>query len=98
MVVKLQVVQYSYRTDWEYETGSEEVSLDLELLLQDFMDLSNLGLIERNDSTAMIDIADVNPNNRQLSSIGEKYDELTGLKELESDDLFEIIEGLKKSP
>ena len=71
MVVKLQVVQYSYRTDWEYETGSEEVSLDLELLLQDFMDLSDLGLIERNDSTAMIDIADVNPNIMQLSTIGD---------------------------
>ena len=71
MVVKLHVVQYSYRTDWEYETGSEEVSLDLELLLQDFMDLSDLGLIERNDSTAMIDIADVNPNIMQLSTIGD---------------------------
>jgi len=96
-VINLGLRDSDYRTNGEHETGAERMSLELELLLQDFMDLCNIGLIERKDSTAMIDISDVNPKGMQLSTIGQKYYDLMGLKDIESTDLDEIIENLKKS-
>jgi len=94
-VINLNLRNTDYRTTGEYETGAEDMSLDLKLLLQDFMDLYNIGLIERKDRTAMIDISDVNPNGMQLSTIGQKYYDLMGLKDIESTDLDKIIEYLK---
>jgi len=95
VVINLDLRNTDYRTNGEYEIGSENMSLDLELLLQDFMDLYNIGLIERKDGTAMIDISDINPNGMQLSTIGQKYYDLMGLKGIETADLSEIIDKLK---
>lgn len=90
-VTNLGLKEHSYRT----QGGTKNISLDLELLLQDFMDLYNLGLIERKDDSAMIDISDVKPNGMQLSNIGQKYYYVMELEDIESEELSEMIALLK---
>ena len=74
-----------------YSPGSD---LDLEFLLQDFMDLCSIGVVARSDDTALLDASDVHPKIMELSGIGKLYYQLLGLHELDIDDLEEIFKKL----
>lgn len=83
-----------YRDPYDTSKSAEKMTLELELLLQDFMDLYNAGLVERADGTAMISIFDTIPIEMQLTKIGNRHSELMGLKEIEKQDYKEIIKNL----
>lgn len=71
-----------------YEFGS---NLKLELLLQDFMDLYNIGIVERKDETTMLYFGDVHPSVMGLSNIGNIYFDLLGAKDIAEMEYQEIV-------
>ena len=88
-------IGFSSIRDSDYRDNYDlDQSFELPLLLQDFMDLYNLGIISRSDGTTMLDISDVHPKIMSLTSIGQIYFELLGAQDIPPDDYQKIIHQL----
>ncbi len=61
-----------YRAD-NFGQDMPDLSHDQQFILQDFVHLYNQGLVERRDSTAILDIGDVVPGIMKLTLIGKSY-------------------------
>ena len=71
-----------------------EFNLELEILKQDIFDLSNLGLIDANN-TLMTSNCDIMPGKMELSGIGQELFRILGLNEIEEHELAKLFELLK---
>ncbi len=65
--------------DQDYRDDYDNVSTDLEFILQDFVYLEKQGLIVRGDHTAIIDASDVVPGKMKLSLIGYDFYKILSL-------------------
>jgi hypothetical protein len=63
----------------DYRDDYENVTAEIEFLLQDFIQLDRQGLICRNDDTTMLDTSDVVPGFMKLTLIGQDYFKILNL-------------------
>lgn len=78
----------------DYRDDYETVSVELEFLLQDFIELNRQGLITRSDNTSMLDTSDVIPGIMKLTLIGQDYFQLLNLDTMPEIE-FSYLDSLK---
>ena len=73
-----------------------EITVERALLLQDFYDLSNLGLIYRSDDTYMLGVVDVMPSKMVTSEFGDIYVDVMKLDEIDLEEMSYFLGLIKK--
>ncbi len=89
-----ELLKEDYRGD-NFGENTKDLAHDQQFLLQDFVTLTNQGLIERADNTAMLDISDVAPGNMKLTFIGKSYYDFLSLREIPATE-FHFLDFLKE--
>jgi hypothetical protein len=85
--------KYSLRIN-DFREDYDNVTTDIEFLLQDFILLDRQGLICRNDETTLLDISDVVPGIMKLTQIGTDYFKLLDLNFMDERE-FNFIDQIK---